>query len=490
MKSIGPCFVKEILNLYQILQCVSAVPDGLKKLGVATSFPVIAENKSTKTRPVCDCRKLNLNMAPSSSRTASNVAMTQKLRSCLRTGYAVCQIDIRKAFLAMMLVGHAVSIWMGTTEYFSDRCIFGLRCGSNALEACVDILSVITDAKVRNNFPDANVNLLKVLDDIVIVGGYDDCVTWRDVFLENLFVCGFQVDNSKILMWNKSTPSRWWGQPWLWDTDKGDLNLIRTLPDLTVPESCSKRFLFKLAGRIQPCSSSYAESAARLFADLIRRVVGAANYSWNEVLPKSIVDVCSKFLINARFILDNAKNEVILLTSCIEKISVFCDASDTAFAFVVHSFDSDDAKNDFGGFDGDLMSALMNKNIVYCESNLFAKSNVSWHANRRESYCLARSIQKVTLAFAAGYFPRLQNVVFLSDNRVATSSSKSRSTDFLSMQRLKWIIADTCRVLESRKVKVDIQHVRGVFNGYADLLSPIFFNLRLNLPSIPRFPIC
>jgi hypothetical protein len=420
-------------------------------IGNVTGFPVVTEGRDP--RCVLDFRMLNATFPASTSKPTCTQWAVKQLQSAIRAGDVVHQIDLSRAFLGVGICG-TVNIICGNEVYHSDRMCFGMKPGPNGLECCLDLLVCLTSSsesiyglespeKVVNH---SSVRIVRVMDDLLLIGDAACVAEWRRRFLFVLGRTGFTVQAKKEHLWSADSAVKWLGQHWQWDGQS--MTMTRKLVNLEVSGS-SKRHFFQLAGRILSVTMGFGESLARSLGDLVRRAAGSfSTIGWNESLPVNVVKLCSGYLNRAAQLLP--RKEDLPLLSNVSSLRVCCDASDEGYGFI--------ATDDRG-------------TCIVTSSRLFSLS-VNWHNNRRELFALARTASVISLMYLKFMFTGLAEITFASDNRVAVSNTtKTKAVEMLALSRLKNSISDCTRLLESKGVRTSIVHVAGSLNTEADRLS-------------------
>ncbi|KAF4720636.1 hypothetical protein FOZ63_020473, partial [Perkinsus olseni] len=101
------------------------------------------------------------------------------------------------------------------------------------------------------------------------------------------------------------------------------------------------------------------------------------------------------------------------------------------------------------------------------------------------SLCLGKAAQRLLLFYGDGLFPALIDVKFNIDSTVAKTcqSRSTRGVDFVVLRRLREIFAETLTLLRNAGITVEILHVSGKLNHYADRASRLHEDIDRRLGS-------
>ena len=105
----------------------------------AVCFPVVQNQKTTKVRPVLDCRCLNSRLPPASM---SKVSIHQCVAALQAYGWKkkIRIYDIKRAFYSIRLRKYRIGINTGKEILSSNRLVFGLAIGPAALRQALNII--------------------------------------------------------------------------------------------------------------------------------------------------------------------------------------------------------------------------------------------------------------------------------------------------------------------------------------------------------------
>ncbi|KAF4700885.1 hypothetical protein FOZ63_007804, partial [Perkinsus olseni] len=187
---------------------------------------------------------------PKASNKKRDTCVTiSSLRSSMKKNLSAKQYDLSKAFYRLA-IAHPVVIDFGenptTGRSVMMRCsrlAFGLSIGPAGLEFSLNRLFEI----LRSFHP--SVTCIRIMDDIVAIGLYDDLVKFEK---DLLCLCGFDVPPNKMNSWSGESWSRWLGCDCKWDGSQ----LLVKVPNIDYKPITTKRQAFSEAGKyLRLCES-------------------------------------------------------------------------------------------------------------------------------------------------------------------------------------------------------------------------------------------
>ncbi|KAF4681736.1 hypothetical protein FOZ63_006526, partial [Perkinsus olseni] len=193
--------------------------------------------------------------------------------------------------------------------------------------------------------------------------------------------------------------------------------------------------------------------------------------SWDQLLDPKTLKLCRLHLHKALRYWNIDRRFKVPLPFASKDLYVFCDASGGGYGMVFSLTSSITSPSD----------------IWYAECKSFPKN--AWHANRRETFCLARTCQKVLMFVEAGFLPSLVNVRISTDSVVAKSAGlpkvkSNRGIDYIVLRRLHETVRETTELLRSLSFTVTIEHIPGRLNSFADRLSRLHEDITLTVAQI------
>jgi hypothetical protein len=430
----------------------------------ATVFPVLqCSEKTTTVRPCSDFRLLN-DISPRVSSTTPSVGQAVwRLRCGLQPGDEIHQLDLAKAFYRIHTHVTAegeklpLVLKIGNKQYTSNRLVFGLACGPQAL-ICSQLITDVLVQECANIMlsDDCKVSIpIAVMDDFIHTGSAEKCsqtIRLYDIFWQ---LSGFDCPGNKRAKWNSVTPVRWLGQHYLWDTKKGKLSMVRSPISFQSRTQWTKRQSFAAAGQFTTNTCSLPEALARTHADCVRAIAGKTQ-PWDAKLSSDQNKLISFHLGEALKSWDNAReqDQDIALLHGISSVDLFTDASAAGMGMVLSA----------------------QGKTLFAEGKLFKESSKSWHVNRRELYALARAVLR-TDSLIDGL--KITNITAHTDSRVARAQTDpwrnitSKSLERQVLMRLKNCINEISSFWKLRGTTFTVKYIQGETNIHADALSRV-----------------
>ena len=224
----------------------------------ATVFPVLqCSEKTTTVRPCSDFRILN-SISPRVSSIMPSVAQAVwRLRSRIKPGDEVHQLDLAKAFYRIATFvsrdGERLPLILkiGRNTYKSDRLVFGLACGPQGLICSQLIVEAIVKECAKALFTDEckPTAPIVVMDDFVFVGESETCKQTIRIYDVVWNMTGFECPVKKRAVWSDEHETRWLGQHYRWNPAKPVLSMSRSAIEFNPPKTWTKRQAFRAAGQ-------------------------------------------------------------------------------------------------------------------------------------------------------------------------------------------------------------------------------------------------
>jgi hypothetical protein len=342
-------------------------------------FPLVqGDHKSTKIRPVLDCRAYNRHLGRATYRGPDCGTILREIRLIFTTfgdlsreELQLITLDMKTAFYRIRLFNSQVAIKCEAKTYVSDRVTFGTKYGPAALEATVR--SLLYKALITQR--DApNIHIRYYLDDITVVGY---CL---DSFVEQLSSIGesfgfeFPVAKRNHVTFTRDSETKLWrAKPFkeflhlgVWFTHEDGSVILRckTRPSPVV-ETITKREGFKVAGLgIDPL---WAHPRRQSAADLIRRMVGSER-DWDTVCPtdNKLFASLAKVATEA----EQCAHEIFVET--LNYVKIDCDASLGGFGYVI----------------------WINTKQFVARSRLWQPNQTVWDINRKELFTVLEALKE------------------------------------------------------------------------------------------------
>jgi hypothetical protein len=396
-----------------------------------------------------------------------------KLRSQIRPGDVVHQLDLAKAFYRITTIvkseGERVPLLLkiGNSRYISDRLVFGLSCGPQGLVCSQLIIQTLVHECARILFGDAfnPVNPIVAMDDFLFTGAAGRCSRTIRLYDVAWGRTGFECPKKKRDVWSEERPVRWLGQHYTWTSSSAKISMRRSAITFTGPKQWTKRQAFRAAGQFTSNTNCLSEALARVHADCIRAIAGKTP-EWDKKLDKVTCKAITYHYEQGLSKWDNARvsgeDEAIPLLNDYKHIDLFTDASATGMGMVISA----------------------NGKILFAEGKLFKAGSKSWHVNRRELYALATAVLKTDTLIQG---MNISAINAHTDSRVARAQTdpwrnvSSKSLERQVLMRLKNCIIEISSFWKLRNINFNVQYIQGETNVHADALSRV----RSNGPSIP-----
>ncbi|EER18670.1 hypothetical protein Pmar_PMAR015625, partial [Perkinsus marinus ATCC 50983] len=455
-------------------------PTREERLLAATVFPVRqCEAKTTKIRPCVDLRKPN-ERAPTLRSAgiravgpASVPEAVARLRAALkprsRRDLLVKQYDLAKAFYSIRVLpcdvdGEERRVWIrhGDHEWFSsDALVFGLSCGPLGLNySQLVVLRILErlEAKQRGD----KVTWICVMDDFLAIGERESILK-EEKMIETLWgLTGFTCPSTKRSTWSTTAPTRWLGCHWCYD-GKETLKMVRPRPDAILPETLTKRAVYRAAGQFLHITRGFQEALATGHADAMRRLAGKWD-TWDEAhaLSQGSREIRDHHALALRsWERCSEEDSALTLFAEVEHVIVEVDASQTGHGYYARDADSEPER----------------RSTIIAEARAFTVNHAAWHVNRKELTAIAHAVRRIDDCL--DNLPKLKRVTVRSDSRVVTLQCNpwvnigTKSIERKALQRLREAVTDIAFDWKTRGITMKVEHIAGKTNRLADQLSRI-----------------
>ena len=244
----------------------------------AVCFPVVQNQKTTKVRPVLDCRCLNSRLPPASM---SKVSIHQCVAELQAHGWRkkIRIYDIKRAFYSIRLRKYRVGINTGKEILSSNRLVFGLAIGPAALRQALNIILAKVQVKGCKH--------VRFGDDILVMGSSEyDLDSWENLMMIETKKCGFEIPEVKIVRPMIGQVFRWLGMNMKF-SDSGLGFFRREFTEIPNSNEITKRDVYRLCGDAVRIVRSLHETHAASIADQIRGMM-TGDLDWDQPLPNEL----------------------------------------------------------------------------------------------------------------------------------------------------------------------------------------------------------
>lgn len=422
---------------------------------VATVFPVIAkETKTTKVRPVVDCRPLNSKLAPSFSKRLDWRTPLLRLRLLAMTKgvNSIDVLDLRKAYYSI----HCRSpLFCRIAEQFYrvDRVLFGVAFGPSALQCAMDLFLMIVKRVylyMTKNDSASIVDLLEdYFDDLILVASEILFVT---ILKKVGLVFGFMFKHERLQTGGRTN---------LFGTDiqleRDGLKIFCPIPEIASElvncKVLTKRQLYKLAGKMS-IDRTLTHAPIRGLSDILRSL---ASGPWDEICNStaidSVLEQCKMYI--SQLTCSNGHLCIPASTSEGNKLEIVTDASKECCAYQV----------------------TCNNQVLMNHISICKKSAKSDHSNDKELLATHKGVKKLLSVLEKSRKFRFDELIIASDNKAtanwANPGSRLPDAGSLTTTRRALQIREYVSALSKHCKLVTVKHIPGKMNSVADHLSRV-----------------
>jgi hypothetical protein len=418
-------------------------------------FPVVQAGKSTKVRPVLDCRPYNMHLSPCSYLGPDCGQILRQIRVgcgeiCNRAGGTaqIVTLDLKTAFYRVRLrQGRRICIRTNGTLYSSDRVTFGTKYGPACLEAAVRAL-LFKASEMAGQTPWVRY----YLDDITIIGHgvmkYISCL----VNIASKFGFEFPPEKRHVVTLY-SMNQKWIVHPFepfshlgvIFACKDGELVMkCKPREPVIVPvEFMTKRSGFKVAG--SGIDQLWMHPERHCASDIIRRVVGSEK-QWDARIDNVKLEFWKK--LTDQLISSPCEHPVLLQK--ITTIDVDTDASDYGYGYEIR----------------------INKIPMIQRSRLWSAAQDKWHINRKEHFA---TIQALIMLNDFVHYADNAILCVRSDSKSSLAwlngSTKTKSMDRICIERLNSVKDELLDMWKNSVSHAKFEKISGKNNCVADYLS-------------------
>ena len=395
-------------------------------------FPVVQDQKTTKVRPVLDCRSLNRGL-PAASMSKTSIHHCVAELQAYGWGKKIRIYDIKRAFYSIRLRRHRIGINTGEEILSSDRLVFGLAIGSAALRQALNI--ILTKVQVKG------CKHVRFGDDILVMGSSEyDLDSWEHLMMMETKKCGFEIPEVKIVRPTIGQGFRWLGMDM--EFSENGLGFFRKeFPEIPNPSEITKRDVYRLCGDVVRIVRSLHETHAASIADQIRGMM-TGDLDWDQPLPNELGITIVGLLENLASVWNRQCDFQLLEMQNSSNLVLCTDSSKLGCGWTL---------------------SCDNK-ILISGMKRFTQSAKNWHCNRQEIFGLLKALESF---LNSPFVKTTKTLTVMSDNRCSVSvleTEKSKcfgEIEKMALERLKMAILDTVKVLRENGVQINVVHVKG-----------------------------
>ncbi|KAF4718236.1 hypothetical protein FOZ63_000426, partial [Perkinsus olseni] len=428
-------------------------------------FPLASRTgqmKTTRVRPVCDCRQTNRQLGNASYLGKDVMNLLTEIQLAYdelgRRGVddvALGCLDVSRAFYRVHLGKHdgkqcRVELLCCGESYYSCRLVFGLSIGPSGLEVFMKrLLQLARSAGVLDG-----VHVYIYLDDWTLVGARSKVEAAMAYIRALARQHGFPFPVEKgALLSSRSSNDTWVRHLGVWWRFFGG-RLTLSCPSIEVEplkERYSKRNLFEMVGRWYDPARLHADW--RFASDLCRIIGGRWNCPWDQ--QKVLTEAESKVVSTAlgMVCISGRSHSHTLPWNETPVLILRSDASSSGYGWAV--------------------------SLQGCPAKLLTRARIwkpnqrGWHVNRQEAFAVIEGLLAVADLDLKAY--GIEKVIIETDSRVAccwlkdgTYRAVTRSQEKAAIERLLMLACDAQVRLD---IPVLVRHIPAAENEYADSLS-------------------
>ncbi|EEQ98973.1 hypothetical protein Pmar_PMAR026697 [Perkinsus marinus ATCC 50983] len=220
---------------------------------------------------------------------------------------------------------------------------------------------------------------------------------------------------------------------WCYD-GKETLKMVRPRPDAILPETLTKRAVYRAAGQFLHITRGFQEALATGHADAMRRLAGKWD-TWDEAhaLSQGSREIRDHHALALRsWERCSEEDSALTLFAEVEHVIVEVDASQTGHGYYARDADSEPER----------------RSTIIAEARAFTVNHAAWHVNRKELTAIAHACNPWV--------------------NIGTKSIERKA-----LQRLREAVTDIAFDWKTRGITMKVEHIAGKTNRLADQLSRI-----------------